>query len=135
MSNEVNPALYPALVLAFIGDAVYEVFTREKLLLKNPNLPAHKLHRENVHLVRAKAQSNSMAALEPMLTENELAVYKRGRNAKAGSVPKNADLIDYRRATGFEALIGYLHLSGDAERLNEIMEIAYENAEAKIQEE
>ena len=135
MSNKVNPSLYPALVLAYIGDAVYEVFTREKLLLQNPDMPAHKLHRENVHLVRAKAQSNSMAAIEPLLTESELAVYKRGRNAKAGSVPKNADLIDYRRATGFEALVGYLHLSGNTDRLNEIMEIAYKNAQVTTQEE
>ena len=129
MSNNENPALYPALVLAYIGDAVYVVFTRQKLLLINPDMPAHKLHKENVHLVRAKAQSSSMAAIEPMLTERELAVYKRGRNAKAGSVPKNAELIDYRRATGFEALVGFLHLSGETDRLNEIMEIAFDNAQ------
>ena len=135
MSNKVNPAIYPALVLAYIGDAVYEVFTREKLLLQNPDMPAYKLHKENVHLVRAKAQSSAMSAIEPILAENELAVYKRGRNAKAGSVPKNADLIDYRRATGFEALIGYLHLSGNTQRLNEIMEIAFQKANAKTQEE
>ena len=135
MSNEVNPSLHSPLVLAYIGDAVYEVFTREKLLGINPNLPAHKLHKENVRYVRAKAQSNAMEAIEPILAEDELAIYKRGRNAKSGTVPKNADLVEYRRATGFEALIGYLHLKKDEDRLNEIMEIAFRNWEDKNQEE
>lgn len=134
-SNEIKPSLYSPLVLAYIGDAVYEVFTREKILKKHPDLPAHKLHKANVHLVRAKAQSNAMAEIEPILSEDELAIFKRGRNAKAGTVPKNADLVDYRRATGFEALIGYLHLKGDSKRLNEIMEIAFQSATDKNQEE
>ena len=134
MSNN-NPSLYPALVLAYMGDAVYEVFTREKLLGEHPDMPAHKLHKINVHYVRAKAQSNAMAAIEPILTEEELAIYKRGRNAKAGTVPKNADLVDYRRATGFETLVGYLHLKKEFDRLNEIMEIAFNSAEDKNQEE
>ena len=123
-----NPSVYPALVLAYIGDAVYEVFTRKKLLLLHPDMPAHKLHIQNVGYVKAKAQSNSMLIIEPMLSEKELGIYKRGRNAKSATVPKNADLTDYRRATGFEALIGYLHLSGEEDRLNELMEIAFENA-------
>lgn len=123
-----NPSLYPALVLAYIGDAVYEVFTRERVLSLHPDMPAHKLHKANVRYVKAAAQSNAMAAIEPMLTEHELAVYKRGRNAKSATVPKNADLADYRRATGFEALIGYLHLSEEKDRLEEIMEIAFQNA-------
>lgn len=135
MSNEVKPSLHSPLVLAYIGDAVYEVFTREKLLGINPNLPAHKLHKENVKYVRAKAQSNAMAAIEPILAEDELAIYKRGRNAKSGTVPKNADLVEYRRATGFEALIGYLHLGKNEDRLKEIMEIAFQNWEDKNQEE
>ena len=127
MKND-NPALLPALVLAYIGDAVYETFTRERLLNLHPDMPAHKLHKENVKYVKAGAQSNAMAAIEPMLTERELAVYKRGRNAKSATVPKNADLADYRRATGFEALIGYLHLSKEYDRLAEIMELAFSNA-------
>ena len=135
MSNEVNPSLHSPLVLAYIGDAVYEVFTREKILAECPNLPAHKLHKANVHYVRAKAQSNAMAVIEPILKEDELAIFKRGRNAKSGTVPKNADLVEYRRATGFEALIGYLHLKKDFERLNEIMEMAFRSSEDKKQEE
>ena len=122
MIDKEKAGLYSPLVLAYIGDSVYEVFTRKKLLDKNPNLPAHKLHKEN-----AKAQSDAMEIIEPLLSEQELAIYKRGRNAKSTTVPKNADLTDYRRATGFEALIGFLELSGKADRLYEIMEIAFQN--------
>lgn len=128
MMNNDNPSVYPALVLAYIGDAVYEVFTRKKVLSINPTMPAHKLHIQNVGYVKAKAQSNAMLVIEPMLSEKELGIYKRGRNAKSATVPKNADLTDYRRATGFEALIGYLHLSKEEERLEELMEIAFQNA-------
>ncbi len=128
MIKEENPSVYPALVLAYIGDAVYEVFTRKKLLSIHPDMPAHKLHVQNVGYVKAKAQSNAMAFIEPMLSEKELAIYKRGRNAKSATVPKNADLADYRRATGFEALVGYLHLSGEDDRLSELMEVAFLNA-------
>lgn len=125
--NKDNPALYPALVLAYIGDAVYEVYTREKLLGMHPDMPAYKLHKENIKYVKAAAQSDAMAVIEPVLSEAELAVYKRGRNAKSATVPKNANPADYRRATGFEALVGYLHLSGEQDRLKEIMEIAFQN--------
>ena len=128
MINEEKPSVYPALVLAYIGDAIYEVFTRKKLLSEHPDMPAHKLHVLNVGYVKAKAQSNAMLAIEPILSEKELGIYKRGRNAKSATVPKNADLTDYRRATGFEALVGYLHLAGEEERLNELMEIAFNNA-------
>lgn len=128
MINKENPSLYSPLVLAFIGDAVYEFYTRTKVLSQHPDMPAHKLHKENVRHVNAKAQSCGMLAVEPMLSEQELAVYKRGRNAKSATVPKHADLADYRRATGFEALLGYLSLSGQTERLNDIMDAAFENA-------
>lgn len=127
MIDKEKAGLYSPLVLAYIGDSVYEVFTRKKVLSKNPNLPAHKLHKENVMYVKAKAQSNAMERIEPILTEQELAIYKRGRNAKSATVPKNADLTDYRRATGFEALIGFLELSEHHERLLEIMEMAFDN--------
>lgn len=127
MIDKEKAGLYSPLVLAYIGDSVYEVFTRKKVLEENPNLPAHKLHKENVKYVKAKAQSDAMVKVEPVLTEQELAIYKRGRNAKSGTVPKNADLTDYRRATGFEALLGFLELSGQNERLLEIMEIAFDN--------
>ncbi len=127
MIDKEKAGLYSPLVLAYIGDSVYEVFTRKKVLGGNPNLPAHKLHKENVKYVKAKAQSNAMEKIEPMLTDAELAIYKRGRNAKSATVPKNADPADYRRATGFEALIGFLELSEQNERLLEIMEIAFDS--------
>jgi len=127
MIDKEKAGLYSPLVLAYIGDSVYEVFTRKKVLESNPNLPAHKLHKENVMYVKAEAQSNAMENIEPILTEQEIAIYKRGRNAKSATVPKNANLADYRRATGFEALIGFLELSGQYERLMEIMEIAFNN--------
>lgn len=128
MTNEKAPSTYSPLVLAYMGDAVYERFTREQLIRLHPDMPAHKLHIENVKCVKAHSQSNAMSAIEPVLSEEEEAVFKRGRNAKSATTPKNADLIDYRRATGFEALIGYLYLKGDKERLNQIMKIAFENA-------
>ena len=127
MIEKEKAGLYSPLVLAYIGDSVYEVFTRKKLLDENPNLPAHKLHKENVKYVKAKAQSDAMEIIEPILSEQEMSIYKRGRNAKSATVPKNADLVDYRRATGFEALIGYLELSEQNERLMEIMEMAFNN--------
>ncbi len=120
-----KPSQYTPLVLAYIGDGVYEVYVRSRLLAENPELPAHKLHVLATRRVKARAQSQSMLAIEPMLSESELAVYKRGRNAKSATVPKNADVSDYRRATGFEALVGYLYLTGDRERTEKIMETAY----------
>lgn len=125
MIDDKKAGLYSPLVLAYIGDSVFEVFIRKKVLENNPNLPAHKLHKESVKQVKAKAQSNAMEVIEPILSESELAIYKRGRNAKSATVPKNADLVDYRRATGFEALLGYLELSGQKKRLEELMEVAY----------
>lgn len=123
-----KPSLLAPLVLAYIGDSVYEVFVRNKLILLHSDMPAYKLHRLAVKYVCARAQSNSIEHVEKILSENEEAVYKRGRNAKSPTVPKNADVAEYRRATGFEALIGYLHLNGDEQRLEEIMELAFEKA-------
>ncbi|MBR4173105.1 MAG: Mini-ribonuclease 3 [Clostridia bacterium] len=120
---------YSPLVLAYIGDAVYEVYTRERLLLENPDMPAHKLHKENIRFVKAHAQSSSVSAIEKLLTEEEEAVFKMGRNAKSQTSPKNADVLDYRRATGLEALFGYLYLDGRRERLSELMKAAFDNAE------
>ncbi len=118
--------LYSPLVLAYIGDSVYEVYVRERILSENPNLPAYKLHRMAIGYVKAAAQAESIHAIESELSERELSVYKRGRNAKSATVPKNADVSDYRCATGLEALIGYLHLNGETERLTELMAMSYE---------
>ena len=124
----INPSLLAPLSLAYIVDAVYDLYVRTRIIREHPNMPAHKLHVHTVKYVKAAAQSASINAMQDILTEDELAVFKRGRNAKSPTVPKNADIRDYRRATGFEALVGYLYLSGETERLNELMSMAYEHA-------
>lgn len=128
MEEKKKPNQYAPLVLAYIGDGVYELYVRSRVIEEHPNLPAHKLHKKTVQYVKAHAQSNSIESMLEMLTEEETAIYKRGRNAKSATVPKNANMTEYRRATGFEALIGYVYLSGNTERLNQLMEKAYQNA-------
>lgn len=116
--------LYSPLTLAFVGDGVYELFIRTKLT-ENGNFPAHTLHKRAIAFVCAAGQAKSMHILEEKLTEAEMQIYKRGRNAKSPTVPKNADVGEYRTATGFEALMGFLYLSGQAKRLDELMNISY----------
>lgn len=110
------------LQLALIGDAIYEVYIRNYILANNTELSAHKIHIRAIGYVKAKSQSTIIHSIEEFLTEDELYIYKRGRNTKSATVPKNADVRDYRNATGFEALIGYLYLSGNKERLKYILE-------------
>lgn len=112
-----DPNQLPPLVLAYVGDAVYELYIRLKLISK-PYKP-HELHQHAVRYVKAESQSKFLAKIESHLTDEELQIMRRGRNAK-GNVPRNADVIDYRRSTGFEALIGYLYLSGQKSRLAEL---------------
>ena len=109
------------LQLAFVGDGVYETFIRNYILSKNKELSAHKLHVEAIKYVKAHAQSELIRRLESDLDEEEMYIYKRGRNAKSATVPKNAEVAEYRAATGFESLIGYLYLIEDKERLNYIL--------------
>lgn len=116
-TNEEAKQLNP-LVLAFVGDAIYEVFVRAYIVNKNRDMHVHKLHVEAVSFVKAHAQSEFIKAFMDELTDEEMNLYKRGRNAKAGTVPKNADLCEYRTATGFEALMGFLYLTEQQERLN-----------------
>lgn len=106
------------LALAYIGDACFEILVRSEILdvRKNPN----KLHRESIRFVRAKSQRELFEKIEENLTEEEIKVFKRGRNAKSHTVPKNADPIDYRIATGVEALFGYLYLLKRYNRIREI---------------
>ena len=111
---------YSPLVLAYIGDAVYELFVRS-LLVGRGNAPVNKLHRQSIAYVKAKAQSDTIHALMEDLSEEEQDVVRRGRNAKSGTIPKNADVTEYKYATGFEALLGYLYLKGDYSRLLEIL--------------
>lgn len=109
------------LQLALIGDGVYEVFIRNYILTENTALSANKIHVKAIGYVKAKSQALIMHEIEKYLEEEEEAVYKRGRNAKSSTIPKNADVRDYRMATGFEALIGYLYLIGNKERLEFIL--------------
>ena len=110
---------YSPLALAFVGDGVYETFIRTKVLMR-ANTSANKLHKEAVGFVRAEAQSLAVKVLLPQLSEEEEAVFKRGRNAHSATVPKHANVTDYRYATGFEALLGYLYLTGQNERILEL---------------
>lgn len=112
------------LSLAFLGDAVYEVYIRSRVLSQG-NRPAGQLHRMAVAYVKASAQAQAFYAIGEKLTEEETAVFKRGRNTNIHTVPKHAQMQDYRVATGFEALIGYLYLTEQTQRLCELLEHAY----------
>lgn len=109
--------------LAFVGDAYFGLLVRTKL--SEINRPAGELHTESVKLVKASAQAEGFSAVEESLSEKELSVFKRGRNAHVHSVPKNSSVRDYHIATGLEALFGYLHLSGQSERAEEIFSIIW----------
>ena len=109
------------LVLAYLGDTVYESYIREYLITKNINKKVNDLHKTAIKYVKAKAQSTIIHELENELTEEETRIYKRGRNQKSHTKAKNADIVDYKCATGFESLIGYLYLSKDIERLEYIV--------------
>ncbi len=111
-----------ALALAYMGDAVYEQAIREHLL-RSGRVKPNVLHREATHYVSAKSQAATLKMMQEsgFLTEEEEAVMRRGRNAKSGSVPKNTDVVTYNYSSGFEAVIGYLHLLGRTERVQEII--------------
>ena len=114
--------LMKPLVWAYIGDCVYELFIRMNLVSKK-NLDPHRLHIETKKYVKAKAQAETLQKIYENLTEEEKQIVRRGRNAQAHHLPKNAELIDYKYATAFEALIGYLYLTKQDERLKEIFEL------------
>ncbi len=111
---------YSPLTLAYIGDGVYELVIRT-VLVKKGNCPVNYLHKQASSLVKAAAQSAMMEVIGPKLTEEEHSVYKRGRNAHSPTMAKHATMSDYRRATGFEALLGYLYLKEDYERMLELI--------------
>ena len=107
---------YYPLTLAYIGDGVYELIIRT-ILVKKGNCPVNRLHKKASSLVKAGAQSAIMEVIEEELTPEELSVYRRGRNAHSPTMAKHATMADYRRATGFEALMGYLYLKEDYTRM------------------
>ena len=122
---------YSPLTLAYIGDAIFELVVRT-VLVERKNTRAEKLHKAATKIVKAETQALMIEAIKEELTEEELAVYKRGRNAKAVTRAKNATMSEYRRATGFEALMGYLYLKGDIERMIELIHLAVEKAEVTL---
>lgn len=120
---ELNP-----LLLAYLGDAVYEMYVRYHLVAKGIFRP-QELQRQATRYVSAVAQAEVCRQIQSDLTEEETDILRRGRNAKSGSVPKNAKISDYRYSTGLEALIGYLYLSGNEERLQQLMQQIFEQVE------
>lgn len=115
-----DPKLLSPLALAFVGDGVYDLFVRERLVCE-ANRPIKKLNEEKVSIVRCSSQAKLVEKLMPILTEEELDVLKRGRNAHTQHIPKNATSADYHSATALEALLGYLYLAGRIERIRELL--------------
>ncbi len=117
-----DPTQLGPLVLAYIGDTVFDLYVRS-LLVRSTGLTAHGLHLAAAKRVCASAQAEAFKRIESVLSDEELAVYRRGRNGHMGTIPKNASIADYRSATGLEAVIGWLYLSGKDERMNELMKM------------
>lgn len=114
--------------LAHIGDAVYELLTRT-MLCRTGHTSVTELHRLTVSMVNAPAQAKAAEMLLPVLSPDELAVYKRGRNTKVNSVPQKADIAEYHAATGLEALFGWLYLQDRTERINELFSMITVNCD------
>ncbi len=127
-----SPGLLSPLTLAFIGDTVFDLLVREQVV-RQANRPVGKLHALCAKRVCAGAQAQAVNLLLPVITQDELAIYKRGRNADSGHKPKNASEADYHAATGLEALFGWLYLKGETQRINELFAIickTYDEAKA-----
>lgn len=122
---------YSPLVLAYVGDAVYNLYIRT-LLVSQGNAPVHKLHKRSIAFVKAKAQSDTIHKLMEKLTPDEQDIVRRGRNAKSGTIPKNADVTEYKYATGFETLLGYLYIKGDYTRLLELLKLSADQNQSRI---
>ncbi len=113
---------FSPLTLAYIGDGIYDLVIRT-MVVERGNAPVNKLHHNVSHLVKAGTQAEMIELLKEDLTEEEFLVYKRGRNAKSFTSAKNASIVDYRKATGFEALIGYLYLNQEQQRLLDLIKL------------
>jgi ribonuclease-3 family protein len=126
--EKVEPSTYSPLVLAYIGDSVYDLIVKSMVISKG-NRQVQKLHRDTSNLVQASTQSLMMRSIQEHLTEAEQGIYRRGRNSKTITPAKNQSITDYRRATGFEALIGYLYLNKEYRRLVELVKIGLDSME------
>lgn len=118
--KEVDVRAYSPLTLAYIGDAVYDIIIRS-VVVERSNRAANELHKKTSSYVKAQTQAVMIEGILEELTEEEAAVYKRGRNAKSYTTAKNASIADYRKATGFEALVGYLYLLDNVPRILELV--------------
>ena len=127
--KEVDIKEYSPLTLAYIGDSIYDLIIKS-LVINGGNKQVQKLHRETSSMVQASAQSKMMRTIQEHLTEEEHAVFKRGRNAKSVSPAKNQSITDYRRATGFEALMGYLYLKKEWKRMLDLVKIGLDSLES-----
>ena len=123
--KETDPGTYSPLALAYIGDAVYELIVRT-MVISHGSIQVNKMHKKSASLVNAGTQAEMIRLMMEELTEEETAVYKRGRNAKSVTTAKHATVVDYRTATGFEALCGYLYLMGRLERLVTLISHGFE---------
>ena len=121
---------YSPLVLAYMGDCVYDLIIKS-MVVSRGNKQVHRLHEETSSYVQASAQSRMMRAMQPHLTEEEHAIYRRGRNTRSVSAAKNQTITDYRRATGFEALVRYLFLKKRYARLMQLVKIGLDSLEEK----
>ncbi len=130
--NRQKPELLSPSVLAFVGDAYYGLLVRT--MLSSVNRPSGELHRLSVEYVNAAAQAEGFKRIEPLLTEAELSSFKRGRNFHTGSSPKSSSKADYHTATGLETLFGYLYLSGQADRAEELFDVIIEGISSKSAE-
>ena len=122
---------YSPLTLAYIGDGIFDLVIRS-IVGGNGNTKASRLHARTSQIVKAHSQAMKVEALEEVLTEEEADFYRRGRNAKSPTMAKNSSMSDYRKATGFEALLGYLYLKDEFERVVELTKIALERLEFEI---
>lgn len=120
-ANNLSPV-----VLAFVGDAVYSLFVREKLVFEKDCKPGE-LNKLAVKRVKATAQAKLIQSIIPYLTEDELAIYKRARNAKKNTKAKSASVVEYNMSTGFEAVLGYLYLTSNLDRINYLLNVGEEN--------
>lgn len=127
--SDVNPKNYSPLALAYIGDSIFDVMIRT-IEVSRVNMQANKYHKHVSKIVCASAQAKMILALKERLTEEEQDVFRRGRNAKSYTKAKNASMIDYRNATGFEALLGYLYLKQDFKRLTDVVKMGLDILEA-----
>ena len=129
--TDVDVRTYSPLTLAYIGDGIYDLIIRSLVVAKG-NTRAGELHKRTSQLVKAKTQAEMIEALLPFLTEEEADIYRRGRNAKSPTMAKNATMSDYRKATGFEALMGYLYLKDEFERIVELVKKGIEIMELRL---